>query len=114
MQVRTSDGISVVGLHGTFGVECGDGLHRTLVDLLESGQRVFIADLLGVTRLDAAGVGELVRAFTLVRGKGGEIAVVVGRDQVRELLDLTRLTTFVPTFESVAEAAASLAPCGSC
>jgi len=114
MLVRTSDGVAIIALDGSFGVECGDALHRTVLDLVENGQRTVIADLLGVTRLDAAGVGELVRAFTVVRAHDGEMAVVVDRDRIRELLDLTRLTTVVPTFPSIAEAAARLAPCPSC
>jgi len=114
MFARTSDGITIVTLERIFGVECGDALYRTVLDLLEDGQRAFIIDLAGVTRVDAAAVGELARAFTTVRTNGGGLAVVVGCDQIRELLDVTRLTTFVPTFASIAEASARLAPITSC
>jgi anti-anti-sigma factor len=114
MMVRTSEGITIIALEGSFGIECGGALHRTVLDLLEDGRRAFIADLLGVTRLDAAGVGQLASAFRIVRANDGEMAVVVGSDQIRELLDVTELTRFVPTFASIAEAAAGLAPCASC
>jgi anti-anti-sigma factor len=114
MLVRTSDGFTIIALEGPFGIECGDRLHRTVLELLKSGQRTFIADLLRVTRLDAAGVGQLARAFTIVTANGGEMALVVGCDQIRELLDTTRLTRLVPTFASIAQAAEGLAPCASC
>jgi anti-anti-sigma factor len=111
---RTSDGITTVTLERIFGVECGDALHRTVVDLLEDGQRAFIIDLARVTRVDAAAVGELARAFTTVSANGGGLVLVVGCAQIRRLLDLTRLTTFVPVFPSIAEASARLAPIASC
>jgi len=114
MFARTSDGITIVTLERIFGIECGDALHRTVVDLLEDGQRAFIIDLVGVTRVDAAAVGELARAFTAVRTNGGGLVVVVGCNQIRELLDLTRLTTFVPIFPSIDEASARLAPITAC
>ena len=114
MFARTSDGITIVTLERIFGVECGDALYRTILDLLEDGQRAFIIDLVGVTRVDAAAVGELARAFTTVRANGGGLAVVVGCEHTRELLDATRLTTLVPTFPSIAEASARLATITSC
>ena len=111
MLVRTSDDITTIAIEQSLGIECGDALHRTVLDLLEDGQRAFIVDLLGVSRVDAAGLGQLVRAWTTVRATGGDLKVVVTRDQIRELLALTRLTSVVPTFASVADAAATFAPC---
>ncbi len=107
MFVQTSDGITTIAMEHSLAIECGDALHRTVLDLLDDGRRALIVDLVGVSRLDAAGIGQLVRAFTAVRERGGALKVVVRCDQIRELLDRTKLTTIVPTFSSVDLALAS-------
>lgn len=109
MLVRTAPGITTIALLQSLGTQSGNALHRTVLDLLAEGERTLIVDLLAVSRIDAAGLGELVRSFTAVRTNGGEMAVVVDRGQIRALLDVARLTTVLPTFGSVAEAAAKLA-----
>jgi len=111
MFVRTADAITTIALDGSLDIACGDALHRTVLDLLEDGHRAVIVNLLGVSRVDAAGLGQLVRAFTTVRGAGGELKVVVRCDQIRELLERTRLTTVVPTYASSVAAARSFASC---
>ena len=109
IQSRTSDGITTITLDGAFGAGSGDALHDMLLQAVEGRTRAIVLDLLAVTRIDAAGLGELARAFTVVQAYGSEFKIVVQSDVIREMLIRTRLTTVLPTFSSSAEALASLA-----
>lgn len=114
MFVDTTHGLTTIAIEHSLGAECGDALYRTVLKQLEDGQRAILVSLTDIKQIDAAGLGQLVRAFTAVCDRGGELKVVVTCDQIRELLDRTHLTTILPTFASPAEARASFASCISC
>jgi anti-anti-sigma factor len=48
-------------------------------------------DLARVSRIDAAGVGELVRAYNMTTAAGGVLRIVNATTMVRELLELAGL-----------------------
>ena len=113
MVLDTTQGITTLALQHSLGAEGGDALHQSVLDLLENGHRALVVDLLDITRIDAAGLGQLVRAYMAVCDRGGELRIVACR-QVREVLSRTRLTTVVPTYASRADARASFASYLSC
>jgi anti-anti-sigma factor len=51
------------------------------------GERVIVLDLADVTRIDAAGVGELVRAFNLAAAVNGRLRITNAGPWVREVLE---------------------------
>jgi anti-anti-sigma regulatory factor len=62
-------------------------LRRNVRVLLRHGARVVVLDLSGVPRIDAAGVGELVRVFNLTTAAGRVLQVVGVPAWVREILE---------------------------
>ena len=61
-------------------------LRRNVRVLLRHGARVVVLDLSGVSKIDAAGVGELVRVFNLTTAAGRMLQVVGVTAWVREVL----------------------------
>jgi len=59
-----------------------------------------------VTGVDAAGLGTLADVFSVIRSTGGELKLVVRRDDIRELLARTRLLGLLPIVPTEAEAIA--------
>jgi len=55
--------------------------------LLRRGERDVVLDLTGVTNIDAAGVGELVRAHNMARAVNGTVHVVNATAWVRQLIE---------------------------
>ena len=107
IRTRSLDAITTIDLHGRLGVEDGGALHEAVRELLNVGRREVVLNLLGVTGVDAAGLGELADAFSLVRASGGELRLVLRCDTVRELLIRTNLLGMLPTFQTESEAIAS-------
>jgi anti-anti-sigma factor len=109
MLIRTwsLDAVTIVDLHGRLGVETGDGLRTVVRDLVTANRCEVLLNLLGLTGVDAAGLGALAEALSLVRANGGTLRLVVRCATVRELLVRTRLLDLLPTFPSEAEAIAS-------
>jgi anti-anti-sigma factor len=54
--------------------------------LLRRGDRAIVVDLARVSRIDAAGVGELVRAYNMTLARNGLLRIVHATDWVREVL----------------------------
>lgn len=69
-----------------------DGMVRQHVRaLLDHGERLVVLDLAGVSRIDAAGIGELVETYNLTLAAGGVLQIVHATAWVRQLLDLVGL-----------------------
>ena len=108
MRVQTSIGIATITIERALGIECGDALHRTVLDVLEDGHRAVVVDLAAVSRVDAAGLGQLMSAFRSVRASDGALTLVAS-EHVRALLDVARVPSVIPTFASVSDAVANVA-----
>ena len=63
----------------------GDVRHQ-MAALLRCGERHIVVDLKQVTRIDAAGVGELVRAYNMARAVGATVQLVNPSARVRALI----------------------------
>ena len=71
---------------------CTD-LQSRIHALLGDGERRVLLDLSRLTQIDAAGVGELVRAFKTARAAGGILQIGHARTRVEHVLRLSGLWT---------------------
>jgi anti-anti-sigma factor len=77
----------VVAVEGPLRVPVSRALRDNLRALLRRGERTITLDLAEVTRIDAAGVGELVRAFNLTAAVNGRLRMTNASPWVREVLE---------------------------
>jgi len=61
-------------------------LRHSVVSLLRRGERRIVLDLSAVSRIDAAGVGELIRTFNITAATNGALRIVNATAWVREML----------------------------
>ena len=66
-------------------------LRHTVRGLLRRGERFIVLDLARVPRIDAAGVGELVRAYNMTAAVNGALRIVSATTWVRWILERVRL-----------------------
>lgn len=84
-------GFSIVALEGTLRAPHTAELTRRIQALVDRGERRIVVSLSDLTDIDAAGVGELVRAYELATGVGGELWIRNARSHVRHLLRVAGL-----------------------
>jgi anti-anti-sigma factor len=82
---RKSSG--VVPVEGPLRVPVNRAVRDNVRALLRRGERVIVLDLAEVTRIDAAGVGELVRAFKLTAAVNGRLWITNASPWVRKVLE---------------------------
>jgi len=75
-----------VFVEGSLRAPVSRDLRRHVRSLLRRGERAIVVDLTRVSRIDAAGVGELVRAHNMTLARSGLFRIVHASDWVREIL----------------------------
>src|SRR5579863_2139790 len=86
--------VSILDVKGR--IVLGDEIHQlrdAVRELLEQGKKKIILNLAEVDYIDSSGVGELVSAFTTVRGSGGELKLLNLSQKVQDVLYVTKLYT---------------------
>jgi len=92
--MRQLGAVTVLDVSGRITLGEGNTMLREIVhDLLDKGAKQILLNLGDVQYIDSSGLGELVRVYTTVRTRGGEMKLVNLSKRVRDLLQMTRLYT---------------------
>ena len=78
---------SVLHIDGSLRVPVSRDLRRQVRALLRRGERSIVLDLTRIPSIDAAGVGELVRAYNMTSALNGRLRIVHTTAWVREILE---------------------------
>lgn len=84
-------------------------LRDQIHELAGNGRMKIVLNLAQVAYIDSSGLGELVSAYTTMANAGGAIKLLHLTSRVRDLLQITKLTTLFETFDDEAEALRSFA-----
>ena len=76
-------------------------------EVLEQSDSRVIIDLSRVTRIDSAGLGQLMSCYSHLVKNRGALKVTNPAPEIRKLLDMTGLSTVIPTFHDEDEAVRS-------
>jgi len=90
----------------TLGQETAD-LRSKLTHLLEAGQLKIILNLHGVSYIDSSGLSTLVACYATARKNSGTLKLTHLTTRVRDLLQITHLSTVFETYPTVEDAVRS-------
>jgi len=76
-------------------------------EVLEQSDSRVIIDLSRVTRIDSAGLGQLMSCYSHLVKNRGALKVLNPTPEIRKLLDMTGISTLIPSFEDEHEAVRS-------
>src|SRR5579863_940223 len=76
-------------------------------EVLEQSDSRVIIDLSRVTRIDSAGLGQLMSCYSHLIKNRGVLKMMNPAPEIRKLLDMTGLSTLIPTFHDEQEAVSS-------
>ena len=92
INVRTVDRATILDLNGPFKAGEADQAFRSSVgEVLSAGVTNIAVNLAGVSFLDSSGVGSLVRTFSTLKERGGELRLFGASKQVAQILRMVRL-----------------------
>jgi anti-anti-sigma factor len=87
--------IYVVCLDGPLLAPLTDELSRRIRSLCRRGERTIVLDLARVSRIDAAGIGQLVRAYNVAVAADSRLQIVHVTRWPHEMLELVGLLTLL-------------------
>src|SRR6266853_3134062 len=105
---KHSEGVSVLHFRAnaelTHRANTLDELRREVLE--QSDSRVII-DLGRVTKIDSAGLGQLMSCYSHLVRNQGSLKVVNAAPEIRKLLDMTGISSLIPAFSNEKEAVKS-------
>ena len=108
IEVQKIDDIVIIAPSGHFSTEEGTLFRNTVKRCSDDGARKFILNLREVFYIDSAGFGELIKTYTTLRKIEGEVVFMNPSKMVKDLLEITKLSTVFHIFDEESKAVASL------
>jgi anti-sigma B factor antagonist len=97
--LREVDSVTIPDLSGPIVLGESSALFGKAIRESTSNDRTkIILNLRDVSSVDSAGIGELVRAYILVKNGGGEMKLLNPTKKIHDLLDITRLLRVIEVF----------------
>jgi anti-sigma B factor antagonist len=97
--LREVGSVTILDLSGPIALGESSALFSKAIRELTSNDRTkIILNLRDVSSVDSAGIGELVRAYILVKTRTGEMKLLNPTKKVYDLLDVTRLLRVLDVF----------------
>lgn len=105
---RKVGNVTVLDVHGRATIGAGnDALSAELRRLAEGEAGDILVNLAGVSQMDSSGISTIVRTFVTLERRGGKLRLLSPVGHVRAVLELTRLTQSIQTYDDEATALAS-------
>lgn len=105
VEVRKNGDVIIVDLEGRLVAGTGaDHLQAVVNELLAADWKKVILNLSQVTKVDSAGIGELVASSRLAQRFGSEVKLIKLRGQVRQIFELSQLLPLMAIYESEEDA----------
>ena len=105
---RTSGSTTILDLAGNITIgENADILRDKVRSLLQQGQKRIVVNLAGVSYMDSAGLGELVRSHATAAQQGAALKLTNVTKRLQDLLVITKLSTVFDSYDDEAAAIAS-------
>jgi len=100
--------VVVLDLKGRVKVRGGTvELHKAIRCLVEEGKTQILLNLSGVTHIDSSGLGELISSHISAERHGGVLKLAHLTQPLKELMEITRLTTVFEIYDDEAKALSS-------
>jgi len=107
-------GMTALEIKGSIhcGPECAR-LEKQVDELILARETRVILDMAGVTHMDSAAIGALVRCLTKLKKAGGGLHMASTQPMIEYSLKLTKLDKLIPAYSSVGDAAAGFSSTGT-
>ncbi len=105
LRVQHHDDRAVVLVSGEVDLATCQQLRDVLAGLVDQGVHYLVVDLEQVSFLDSSGIGVLISVLRRIREHGGSLRLTAPTPHVRRVLELTGVTTLLPTYATLDEAA---------
>ena len=107
-------GMTTLEIKGSIhcGPECAR-LEKQIDELIAAHETRVIFDMTGVSHMDSAAIGSLVRCLMKLKKSGGGLHMAGAQSMIEYSLKLTKVDKLIPAFKTVPEAASGFSAAGA-
>jgi anti-sigma B factor antagonist len=98
------EGRAVLRVEGRLNLVTAPELRAAVERAVAAGTPRVVIDLSGVAFIDSSGLGMVIAGLKHARQAGGELRIAAAGEQVRMVLELTKLSRILRPYETVDEA----------
>lgn len=102
--------LAIVEVEGEIDIFCASQFKRTLFESVRRDVTRVLVDLTRVTRMDTTALGVLLSAARAIGLRGGSLDVICPREDLRRLLEVSRLDQSMVVYHSSAAALCAIQP----
>lgn len=102
--LERSDGAAVLVLQGEVDMSNSPALRAKALEVVNTAPPIFVIDMTEVEYMDSSGLGTLVEALKWSNGKDMQLRLVGVSENVKNVFDISRLTSFFQFYNSQEEA----------
>jgi anti-sigma B factor antagonist len=102
--LERADDVLIVTVDGQLVVTNRQEFKQAILDAVEQGVKLVVADFSMSGYIDSSGLGALVSLSRRLRESGGELRLVGLNDDLRTLFELTRLDALFPLYATRSDA----------
>lgn len=102
--LERTDDVLIVTVDGQLVVTNRQEFKQAILDAVEQGVKLVVADFSTSGYIDSSGLGALVSLSRRLREAGGDLRLVGLNDDLRTLFELTRLDALFPLYATRADA----------
>lgn len=101
------NGVAVIQPAGRIDTHTALELKDMISQTIDAGHRWLVIDCSAMTFLDSTGLGALVTSLKRSQAQGGDLRLAQVPQNIRRIIELTSLQSYLPRYASVADALAS-------
>lgn len=110
VSTRVESGVAILAPSGRITISGGDvTLREAFLKALDEGHKKVIIDVKGVSYVDSAGLGEMVRCKATAASRGATVKLLNVEERLQKVLLLTQLIGVFEIFSDERKAIASFA-----
>lgn len=98
----------VIKLFGDIDIYTSSDLKDAMISQVDFGAKRIIIDMEDVHYIDSSGIGVFISVLGTFKKVNGKIGLVKITEPVKKVLELTKLTSFLPIYSTEVEAVESL------
>ena len=100
--------ISILHVEGKIIGNAADVFRKEMEQHLQTGRGGLVVDLMNVPLIDSSALGAIVLTLKDCRKAGGKLVLLNPQKAVREVLEVTQLTTVIEIYDTEESASAAL------
>lgn len=104
MRESSQGDVTILTLTGACTMNHATALGDKIMDVARSPAKLVILDLTDLDFIESTNLGKIVAGYLHLRKRRGDLRVVSPQPRIRQLLDLTRLSTLFGVFDSIPDA----------